>query len=217
VSAFPGTPRVVHGGFVLLDPISGHPIRTVPFQFNPDSLSRTVEQQGIGLEPGDRLEALRLKGPPRETYTFEAEFDAAEQLQNPDANPVEAANGIAALLSALESGMHPSVARLLEEDRLAGMGMIEVAPTEAPLTVLVLGRRRVLPVRLTQFTVTEEAFDTSLNPIRAKVFVGARVLTVDDLGFRHKGGQLYLQHRRGQEQLADLVGRSPVDLGLSSL
>ena len=66
--------------------------------------------------------------------------------------------------------------------------MIEVAPVEAPLTVLVLGRSRVLPVRITEFSVTEEAFDASLNPIRAKVSVGVRVLTVDDLGFSHQGG-----------------------------
>ena len=40
-----------------------------------------------------------------------------------------------------------------------------------------------VPVRLTDFSITEEAFDTMLNPIRAKVSLGMRVLTVDDLGF----------------------------------
>jgi hypothetical protein len=217
MSAFPGAPRVVSGGFVLLDPVTSRAVRTIVFQFNPDTLSRTVQPQGIGPEPGDRLEALRLKGPPHETYKFDAEFDAAEQLQDPDGHPVEAANGLMPVLAALESGFHPGVDRLLEEDRLAGFGMIEVAPVEAPLTVLVLGRRRVLPVRLTEFTVTEEAFDTSLNPIRAKVSVGARVLTVDDLGFKHKGGLLYLQHQRTQERLAALVTRTPADLGLTGL
>jgi hypothetical protein len=130
---------------------------------------------------------------------------------------VEAQSGLLPVLSALESGFYPTVEQLLAEDRMAALGMIEVAPVEAPLTVLVLGRSRVLPVRITEFTVTEEAFDTALSPIRAKVAIGARVLTVDDLGFRHKGGLLYLQHHQSRERLADRISRSPSDLGLTSL
>ncbi|MFF7079496.1 hypothetical protein [Streptomyces lavendulae] len=217
MTGFPGVPRVVRGGFVLLDPDTGRPVRTVAFQFNPDSLTRTMQPQGIGPEPGDRLEAQRLKGPPHETYRFDAEFDATEQLDAPDAHPVEARNGLFPVLAALESALHPGVAQLLAEDRMAALGMIEVAPVEAPLTVLVLGRSRVLPVRITEFTVAEEAFDPDLNPIRAKVSVGARVLTVDDLGFRHKGGLLYLQHQQARERFAGLVPRTPSDLGLTSL
>ena len=217
MTAFPGAPRVVRGGFVLLEPVTNRPQRTVPFQFNPDSLTRTVQPQGIGPEPGDRLEAQRLKGPPHETYKFEAEFDAAEQLEDPAAHPVEAESGLLPILAALESCFYPTVGQLLAEDQMASLGMIEVAPVEAPLTVLVLGRNRVLPVRVTEFTVTEEAFDTSLNPIRVKVSIGARVLTVDDLGFRHKGGLLYLQHHRSRERFAQAITRTPADLGLTSL
>ena len=40
-----------------------------------------------------------------------------------------------------------------------------------------------MPVRITEFSITEEAFDPALNPIRAKVSLGMRVLSVDDLGF----------------------------------
>ncbi|GAA0316877.1 hypothetical protein GCM10010302_64960 [Streptomyces polychromogenes] len=217
MTGFPGAARPVRGGFVLLAPDTGRPLRTVPFQYNPDSLTRTVQAQGIGPEPGDRLEAQRLKGPAHETYKFEAEFDAAEQLADPAAHPAEAESGLLPVLCALESGLHPTVAQLVEEDRMAALGLIEVAPVEAPLTVLVLGRSRVLPVRLTEFSVTEEAFDTSLAPIRAKVSVGARVLTVDDLGFRHPGGLLYLQHHRARERFADRVTRTPSDLGLTGL
>jgi hypothetical protein len=217
VSTFPGSARVVRGGFVMLEPRTNRPLRTIPFQFNPDSLTRTVQPKGIGPEPGDRLEAQRLTGPPHETYKFDAEFDAADQLDRPDIHPVEAESGLMPVLAALESAFYPTVEQLLSEDRLASFGIIEVAPIEAPLTVLVLGRSRVLPVRITEFTVTEEAFDTSLNPIRVKVAVGARVLTVDDLGFQHKGGLLYLQHHRTREQFAGRLTRTPADLGLTSL
>jgi hypothetical protein len=217
VNAFPDRPRVAHGGVVLVDPATGQPLRTIQFQFNPDSLTRTLQPQGIGGEPGDRLEALRLKGPPHETYKFDAEFDVTDQLSDPDSNALEAVNGLFPALAALESSMYPTVEQLLAEDLMASLGVIEVAPVEAPLTVLVLGVRRVLPVRLTELTVTEEAFDSRLNPIRAKVSMSARVLTVDDLGFAHKGGLLYLSHHRAKAQLASLLVRTPSDLGLSSI
>jgi hypothetical protein len=216
MGGMPDPPRVTRGGIVLVDPASGRAVRTIPFQYNPDTLTRTLQPQGIGNEPGDRLEALRLKGPPHETYKLDAEFDAAEQLDHPDDNPVEAANGLYPVLSAIELSVYPDIGQLLAENQMAAAGMIELAPTEAPLTVLVLGHSRVLPVRLTELTITEEAFDTSLNPIRAKVSLSARVLTVDDLGFAHRGGLLYLNYHRGKAQYAALVTRTPADLGLKS-
>jgi hypothetical protein len=216
MSGMPDPPRVARGGIVLVDPASGRALRTIPFQYNPDTLTRTLQPQGIGSEPGDRLEALRLKGPPHETYKLDAEFDAAEQLADPDGNPVEAANGLFPVLSALELSVYPDVRQLLAEDQMASAGMIEVAPVEAPMTVLVLGHSRVLPVRLTDLTITEEAFDTRLNPIRAKVSISARVLTVEDLGFSHRGGLLYLSYHRGKAAYAALDTRTPADLGLKS-
>ena len=217
VTGFPGAAPVLRGGFVLLDTLSGRPVKTIRFQFNPDSLTRTLQPQGIGSEPGDRLEALRLKGPPHETLKFDAEFDAADQLDRPDLNPREAANGVAPILAALELSIYPTVSQLMAEDQMAGSGMIEIAPVESPLMVLVLGQKRVVPVRLTDLTITEEAFDTALDPIRAKASIGVRVLTVDDLGFEHKGGQLYLQYHRQKERWAALVTDTTAALGVASI
>jgi hypothetical protein len=66
----------------------------------------------------------------------------------------------------------------------------------------------VLPVRVTEFTITEESFDTALNPIRAKVSLGMRVLTVDDLGFEHKGGSLFMSYLEQKEQLAARIANA---------
>ncbi len=217
MSTFPGSQPSVRGGFVLLDAASGRVLRVIPFQYNPDTLTRTLQPQGIGGEPGDRLEALRLKGPPHESLKFDAEFDAADQLDRPDQNPREAANGLYPILSALEGSIYPPTAQLLSEDAMASAGMIEVAPAEAPLTVLVLGPRRVLPVRITDLSITEEAFDGSLNPLRAKVSVGARVLTVNDLGFSHRGGLLYLRYQQQKEQFAGLITYATDAVGLSGI
>ena len=71
---------------------------------------------------------------------------------------------------------------------------------ETPLTLFVWSKNRIVPVRITDFSITEEAFDTVLNPIRAKISLGMRVLSVDDLGFQHKGGALF--HELSAEQRA---------------
>jgi hypothetical protein len=102
----------------------------------------------------------------------------------------------------LESLANPGSAQLVEVDRQAGDGTLEIAPMLAPLTVFVWSRNRVVPVRLTDFSITEEAFDPALHPIRAKVSLGLRVLSVDDLGFRSSGGALFIAYLQGREQLA---------------
>lgn len=73
---------------------------------------------------------------------------------------------------------------------------------ESALALFVWGKNRVVPVRVTDFSVTEEAFDPNLNPIRAKVSLGLRVLSVDDLGFAHRGGSLFMTYLRNKEALA---------------
>jgi hypothetical protein len=205
VTTFPGSPKLTRGGIVVLDPRSARILRIIVFQFNPDTLTRTLQPQTIGQEPGDRLEALRLKGPPHETIKLDAEFEATEQLEKPNdsaANQIVAKVGLSAQLAALETLVYPPSAQLLANDLQAQRGTIEIAPVEAPLTLFVWSRNRILPVRLTEWTVTEEAFDTSLNPIRAKVSLGMRVLTVDDLGFRHRGGAVYMTYQQRKEALA---------------
>jgi hypothetical protein len=96
--------------------------------------------------------------------------------------------------------------------------VLEVLPLEAPLTLFVWSRQRVVPVRVTDLSVTEEAFDAALNPIRAKVSISLRVLSVDDLGFDHRGGTLFMAYLRNKEALAGRV--APVELstlGVESL
>ena len=68
--------------------------------------------------------------------------------------------------------------------------------------MFIWSKSRILPVRLTEFSITEEAFDTALNPIRAKISLGMRVLSVNDLGFDHKGGNLFMAYLQEKEQLA---------------
>ena len=189
---------------MLVDAASGAVQRIILFQYNPDTLSRTLQPQGVAAEGGDRQEALRLKGPPIETIKLDVEIDATDQLEL-GAPPTTQA-GIHPQLAALETIVYPPSSQLLANNALAQAGTLEIAPMLAPLTLFVWSKSRIVPVRLTDFSITEEAFDPSLNPIRAKVSLGMRVLNVNDLGFAAKGGSLFLAYQQQKEQLA---GQSP--------
>ena len=218
MSSFPGSPKLSRGGLVLLDATSGNVRQIIALQYNPDTLSRTLQVQGVGGEGGDRSEALRLKGPAVETIKLDAEIDATDQLEVPDQHPNAVQFGIQPQLAAIETLVYPTAAELIAGNELAGAGTIEIAPTETWLTLFVWSRQRVLPVRVTECSITEEAFDPSLNPIRAKISLGLRVLSIDDLGFSHKGGSLFLAYLKNKEQLAKkFVGGTPGQLGLDGI
>ena len=199
MTTFPGSPRLLKGGIVLLDPTSGAVRRIIALQYNPDSISRTLQVQAIG-DSSDRSQALRLKGPPVETIKVEVEIDATDQLELADGTATQV--GLYPQLAALETIIYPTSSQLESNNSLAQAGTLEIAPMETALTLFVWSKSRIVPVRLTEFSVTEEAFDPALNPIRAKVSLGMRVLSVDDLGFSHKGGSLFMSYLRTKEQLA---------------
>jgi hypothetical protein len=218
MSTFPNSPRLLKGGIVLIDPSSGAVQRIIKLQYNPDTLTRSLQVQTVEPTTKDRSEALRLKGPPIETFKVDAEIDATDQLEFPDQNPAITQYGIYPQLAALETIVYPTSQQLLAANSLAQSGTLEIAPMEAPLTLFVWSKNRVVPVRITDFSVTEEAFDPALNPIRAKVSLGMRVLSVDDLGFDDKGGNLFLVYQQQKEKLA---GMSPAgtfsDLGIGGI
>jgi len=200
------SPRLVKGGLVQVDVTTGRPLRVIALQYNPESLTRTLQVQSSGGDGGDRSQALRLKGSAVETLKLEAEIDATDRLEQPDQNPDVVSLGIHPQLAALEVLVHPSSASLQANEALAASGVLEIVPLEAPLTLFVWSKQRVVPVRVTDLSVTEEAFDVFLNPIRARVSLGMRVLSVDDLGFDHRGGTLFMGYLRTKESLAAKAG-----------
>jgi hypothetical protein len=201
MSSFPGSPKLLKGGIVLLDPESGAVQRMIVLQYNPETVSRTLTPQTATGE-GDRSEALRLKGPPVETIKLEASIDATDQLEFPAQNANAVQLGIQPQLAALETILYPASATLQLNNSLAAAGTLEITPVIAPLTLLVWGRERIVPVRITEFSVIEEAFDPALNPILAKVSLGLRVLSINDLDFNSKGGSLFMVYHQARERLA---------------
>lgn len=203
MTTYPNSPKILKGGLVVLDPESAQVRQIVSLQYNPEKLTRTLQTQTTGGREGNnRSGATRFTGPAVETIRIEADIDAADQLEYPEKHRTTVEHGIQPQLAVLEALVHPTSEQLLEVDRQASSGTLEIAPMEAPLLLFVWSKSRVVPVRLTEFSITEEAFDLALNPILAKVNLGMRVLSVDDLGFTHKGGSLFMSYLKAKEQLA---------------
>lgn len=202
MSSFPGSPRLVRGGIVLADPSSATVQQVIVMQYNPDTLTRTLQPQAAGTDAGDRVEVLRLKGPAVEMIKLEAEIDATDQLEQPEQYPSVVASGIQPQLAALETIVYPPSPTLQGNKTLALAGILEIIPAEAPLTLFIWSKSRVVPVRISEFSITEEAFDPALNPIRAKVSLGMRVLSTSDFGFEDQGSSIYLAYQQEKERLA---------------
>jgi len=203
-------PKILKAGLILLDPETTEIERIVALQYNPEALNHAYEIRGAG--ENNRSEPLRLIGPPVETLTVEAFLDATDQMEFPDENPDAAKRGVQGAISVLEMLIYPDSDQLLANRQMASEGRLEILPMEKYLTLFVWGKDRVLPVRVTQFSVNEEDFTPDLYPLRARVSLTLRVLSVDDLGFDHRGGSLYLRYHKTKERFAKKVQSADLEI-----
>jgi hypothetical protein len=209
---------MLKGGIVLVDPTTAALLRVVPLQYNPETITRTLHVQGVGSESGPHVDQLRLKGPAIETIKLDAEIDAADLLAHPDQNPSATSSGIAPQLAVLELMIHPTSQQLQTADANARNGTLEIIPMDAPLALFVWSKARIVPVRFTEFSITEEMFDSSLNPIRAKVSLGMRILTIDDVTFSSRAGSIYMSYLQQKERLAQSIAGGRLGaLGVGSI
>jgi hypothetical protein len=194
-------PKLLKGALVALDPPDPTP-HVIVFQYNPATLTRTLEAQ-MQENSGKTGDPPRFKGAPVETIKVDVEIDAADQLERGD--PQAGDMGILPQLAALETLIYPRSGRIIANNLLMKIGTIEIIPSVAPLTLFVWGKRRILPVRVTEFSVTEDAHHPNLSPIRAKVSLGLRVLTYSDASGDSPIWNLFLAHQVLKEGLAALA------------
>ncbi len=194
----PISPKLQKGSIIVVNHLTG--LHTeIPFQYNPETLTRRLTAQTTTGD-FDRAEAFRLKGPPEETFSLEIKLDATDLLEAADQHTQQM--GIHPWLAVLELLVFPPSLRVRINDRLAHNGVLEIVPPEVPLTLLSWGTNRVVPVRLTSFSITEEEFDPSLNPIRATVSMELTALNYNDLGLKSRGGKTYMTYQKRKESMA---------------
>jgi hypothetical protein len=209
-SEFPGSPRLFQGALAVYpQQTPGTQPKIIVFQYNPEQLRRTLTARTPPADKGNagsaREEVLRVQGPPVETINMTVELDAADQLEHPESNSSVVDNGLQPALSTLELLLYPSTSTIQSQQSQAQQGKVQVTPADLPLVLMVWGKSRVVPVLITSFSVTEEAFDPNLNPIRAKVELGLKVLTHMELKADSLGTDAYLSYQRQKETLSQLL------------
>jgi hypothetical protein len=181
------------------------------FQYNPESLSRTLDiwkPPDDGKAKGDPEREALLSQPqnPEESFNIVLELDATDDLENPLAHPQTVITGVADRIAALEMLTYPAKGdsfgsllggSLTTLEAIPGGTSVSPDPSTAlppkrktvPLVLFFFGPGRIVPVRITTFTVDEQAFSPTLYPIRAKVTVGMKVL--DPAGLRDDNTFVY--------------------------
>jgi hypothetical protein len=202
MSTFPGSPRLIKGAIVTLQAPNYNQIEsTIAFQYNPDSFSRSLSAEAVKEGDGAASrEILLLKRAPRETLTLKIIIDAIDQLEKGDRTALEL--GIYPQLSALEVLLYPKSDIVKTINKQTEQGVLEINPLAAPVTLLIWGDKRVLPVRLTSFVVNEEYHDIRLNPIRAEITLSLQVLTYSDVPWEEQRAKLFFAHQVSKEQMA---------------
>ena len=180
--------------------------QVVTFQYNPESIKRSLTPQVASGEPPDHTGETRFTDAPQQNISFTAFFDAADALSVGDQTAVN--NGIAPQLAILERLIYPTRQQIEDRDQDRDSGVMEVVPLTAPSLVLVWGPKRTLPVRLTQLEITEEAFDANLNPIRAQVSITVAVQTYGDRMPSDDDYRRFGAYHQGLENLSTLAGQT---------
>lgn len=197
----PLSPLLTKGAIITVtNPLKGGKNSAFEFQFNQETMTRTLEPQGAGSN-GAPSELLRLKGVPTETISFDIELDVTDEAIN--TTTPNRSVGLFPQLSALEMLLYPTKDSIYENALRMELGAMEILPETAPLTVFRWGKYRFLPVKITDLSITEEAFDEKLNPIRAKVSIKLRVLNYNDLSMHDPGYWSFMTHHLEKEQFAE--------------
>lgn len=198
-SDFPRSPKIFKGALVAYQLPDLLPT-VIIFQYNPEQLTRSL--QARTASGGGRGDAQRTDGPPEETISLSIEIDAADQLEQKDG--ITTVVGLHPVLAALEKLMYPSFPIVVANQVLSAIGSAVILSEPAPMALFIWGPARVLPVRVNSLSVTEQAFDTILNPILAKAEVSLKVLTYRELEITNPGYWVYMASFAQKEVMAAL-------------
>jgi hypothetical protein len=155
----------------------------VVFQFNPESITRTIQIPPRPTGAAAR-ETTQAGETPVERFTIRVELDASDNLNAPIDVSLARVFGVGPALVALEKMARPSGAGLIGAalDAIGGaLGLGGDAPTQPiprekyPRILFIWGPARVLPVIVESMQISELQYDYLLNPTRAEVTIGLAV------------------------------------------
>jgi hypothetical protein len=207
-SGLPSVPKLLRGALVQFSAPMIVPIpNIIIFQYNPESLSRTLEPYQLpdNKAAGPDKAVTDAPGttqpkPPVEKFTLALQLDASDALEVPDLHPVAVVSGVADRLAALEMLLYAQDSQGLGFSISLPIGLSlggvtgaqvgasvasqaeQVPKGKAPTILFVWGPGRIVPVKITTFAVDEQLSNPMLYPLRAKVSLGMQVLTDADFG-----------------------------------
>lgn len=168
----------------------------IVFQYNPETMTHTWTQPMPATRAGSEASnPLAVRGTPGEAFSFTIAMDARDEIAggSAPAAALAAASGIYSRLAALEMLLYPTgtgrpgltgTVTAAVASALSGTlaGPVRTIPQSVlPVTLFVWGPGRIVPVRVTDLAVTEQLFDSALNPIHAEAQLTLRVLTPAEL------------------------------------
>jgi hypothetical protein len=180
-TGFSNSPKLLKGALVRLGESFLGPLpNVIVFQYNPEKLSRQFSSSIVGKSVKTDSEVSTTDEPfdPQESFTLTLELDAADALESPETHPVAAISGIADRIAALEMLTYPAPPdeKIPHVTTPTGINQEAVPKNKVPVLLFIWGPGRILPVRITSFSIDEQAFSTTLFPIQATVTLGLNVL-----------------------------------------
>lgn len=184
-SGYERTPTVVPGAFVqLVEQVIGFIPNIVAFQYNPATITRTLEPWNpFEVDQANRGAQSPTVQPyePQEKFSFTLEMHAADGMEL--GNPVTRVSGVASQIAALKKLTQPSQGLLgdlvASANALAGKSPGATERPSVPVVLMILGPGIIYPVRITSFSVEQKEFNPLLYPIQASVQIEVSVLTPD--------------------------------------
>ncbi|MCM1983266.1 CIS tube protein [Lyngbya confervoides] len=168
----------------MVEDILGIIPNVIPFQYNPEKLSHSLTPWNpFEVDQTQRGAQAPTVQPfaPKETFNFTLEIDATDDLE--DSNSVATLVGVADRLAALKKLTLPSAGLIgdlvASAQALAGGANTQAVRPTVPVVLFIWGPGRILPVRVTSYSVDETLFSPALYPIQATVTLGLEVLTPD--------------------------------------
>jgi hypothetical protein len=199
------TVAYVKGALVSISPTGTK--QSIPFQYNPDTVRRTIEPNTVGGQPGLRSQAVRFAGAPSETILLDCRFSAAEALDRGDPTAIQ--YGIAPQLAALALLIYPATTDVQRAQQLLDAGTLEIVPALANRLLFVWGAQRVVPCRLAGYSIVEQFHDPSLSPVMATVSMTLRVLSYSDVDTSNPSYHEFITYQQGLERMGAMLSSGP--------